>query len=156
MITIANRRSLAIGMCLLLWGVLFLAACNTNNTSLARADLITCTVAYRASTSQPIEHEESLALIDSDAEQSVAFNDLVFHAAYRTGEADNERSLRLWVTDVNDSTIYQSQLYQLDPVAGPQNQFQGGHGFTGLNYSYHPTSQAEMQFWCEATSANKS
>ena len=118
--------------------------------------MITCTIAYRANTTQPIEREEHLTLTNSDLEQSIAFTDMVFHAAYRTGKGDNERSLRLWVTDVNETTIYQSQLYQLDPGAGPQNQFQGGHGFTGLNYSYHPTSQAEMQFWCEAVTADSS
>ncbi|HUV93017.1 MAG TPA: hypothetical protein VMV80_08020 [Anaerolineales bacterium] len=32
--------------------------------------------------------------------------------------------------------------------SGPQNQFIGGHGFTGLNYSYQPDSGAELQYWC--------
>ena len=63
---------------------------------------------------------------------------------------NNERSLRTWVTALDESVIYNSQLYQLPLDSGPSNQFVGGHGFTGLNYSYHPDSSAELQFWCEA------
>lgn len=74
---------------------------------------------------------------------------MMFHATYSTGEADNERALQVWVTDGEGTTVYQSTLYQLPIDSGPQNQFIGGHGFTGLNYSYTPNSSAELQFWCE-------
>jgi hypothetical protein len=87
---------------------------------------------------------------DADAEQSLAFADLVFHAAYATGEGDDERALRTWVTGADKTVIYNVQLYQLPLDSGPDNQFVGGHGFTGLNYTYHPASAAELQFWCEA------
>lgn len=116
----------------------------------SRATAITCNVAYRTDVSAPIESEESVTFEDADGEQSIAFSDVVFHAAYGSGESDNERSLRVWVTDGTSEIVYHSHLYQLDPASGPQNQFQGGHGFTGLGYSYPPQSTAEMQFWCEA------
>ena len=134
--------------------LLSLAACGGNSTATSqpiKSMSIACTAAYRADVSQPIEREETLTFGDADAEQSIAFADMVFHAAYSAGKVDNERALRLWVTDVTDTAVYQTQLYQLEPDSGPQNQFVGGHGFTGLSYSYHPMSSAEMQFWCEAS-----
>ena len=134
------------------WGmVLVLAACGGRGETAvpAKAQQITCTAAYRRSVQVGIEREETLTFTDADAEQSVAFADLIFHAAYHTGAADNERNLRVWVTDSNDDLLH-ATLYQLETSSGPQNQFVGGHGFTGLTYSYHPTSGAEMQFWCEA------
>lgn len=142
---------------LMLLGLL-LIACSSSGTAHTKAETITCTAAYRSDVSQPIEREESITFTDRDAEQAIPFTDMVFRAIYSTGKMDNERALHLRVTDasaplspnVAEAIVYQTQLYQLDPGSGPQNQFQGGHGFTGLNYSYHPTSQAEMQFWCEA------
>ena len=41
-----------------------------------------------------------------------------------------------------------SHLYQLPQDSGPTDQFVGAHGFTGLNYVYHPDSGVELQFWC--------
>jgi hypothetical protein len=41
-------------------------------------------------------------------------------------------------------------LYQLDPVGGLDDQFIGGHGFTGLAYVFHPDSGAEIQYFCGA------
>ena len=141
---------------LLVFGLLLIACSGEEATIAPKADTITCTAAYRADVTQPIEHEESITFSDSDDEQSVAFADMVFHAAYSTGKADNERALRLWVTDGMETpvlseaevAVYHSQLYQLPNDSGPQNQFVGGHGFTGLNYSYAPNSSAELQFWC--------
>lgn len=133
---------------------LLLAACSTGSVATiapaARAEAITCTAAYRADVSQPIAGEESVVFTDNDAAHSIAFADLTFHAAYRAGETDNERTLRIRVSDAADAITYQSLLYQLDPESGPLNQFWGGHGFTGLGYGYHPVSQAEIQFWCQA------
>ena len=134
---------------LLLFGLLLIACSGEEATIAPKADTITCTAAYRADVTQPIEREESITFSDSDDEQSVSFADMVFHAAYSTGNADNERALRLWVTDGMETAVYHSQLYQLPNDSGPQNQFVGGHGFTGLNYSYAPDSSAELQFWCE-------
>ncbi len=137
----------------ILIGLLLVACGGTNGAETAvsppKASSITCTAAYRSSVQVGIEREEMITFTDADNEQSVAFADMVFHAAYSAGEADNERNVRVWVTDTAD-TVTQSTLYQLPIDSGPQNQFVGGHGFTGLNYSYHPDSGAELQFWCEA------
>ncbi|MFN2187228.1 MAG: hypothetical protein ACK2T3_00515 [Candidatus Promineifilaceae bacterium] len=122
----------------------------SDNAQSLRAGSISCTAAYRADVSQPIEREETITFEDVNGEQTIAFADMSLHVGYDTGEMDNERALRLWVTDAGDTTIYQRQLYQLSQDSGPDNQFKGGHGFTGLNYVYHPDSSSELQFWCQA------
>ena len=114
------------------------------------AESISCTVAYRSSVEVGIEQEETFTFTDVDDEQSVAFTDMTFHAAYDAGGADNERNLRVWVTDAAETAVFHSTLFQFETDSGPQNQFVGGHGFTGLNYSYFPGSTAELQYWCEA------
>jgi len=137
--------------------MVLLSACGGAEATIPKAETISCTAAYRASVAQDIEREETILFSGTDAEQSIAFTDMVFHAAYRAGEADNERNLRVWVTDVGEErapseaavAVYHSTLYQLPINSGPQNQFVGGHGFTGLTYSYQPDSGAELQFWCE-------
>jgi hypothetical protein len=116
----------------------------------AKAGKIVCHAAYRASVTVPIEREETITFTDSDAQQSISFADLDWHAQYRTGKLDGERGLVLWVTAAGQPDRLISQLYQLPLESGPQNQFIGSLGFTGLNYAYHPASSAELQYWCEA------
>jgi hypothetical protein len=140
---------------LMIFIVVLLSACSSSGqlepAQPPRAGEIACYAVYRAGVDQPIESEERLVFTDSDASRTLTFDDLILNAEYSTGETDNERSLRLWVTEArDDSRVYQSNLYQLDPAGGPQNQFRGGHGFTGLTYGYHPESGAEIQYWCEA------
>jgi hypothetical protein len=115
-----------------------------------KAAQITCTAAYRSSPEVGIEQEETFKFTDMDDELWGTFGELMFHAAYDAGGADNERNLRVWVTDAAETAVYHSTLYQLPLDGGPQNQFVGGHGFTGLSYSYAPDSTAELQYWCAA------
>ena len=130
--------------------ILLMAACAADPAAVPRANNITCQTAYRSSSSVPIEREESVTFGDNDSAESVRFTDLTFHAQYSSGQMKNERALRLWVTESGEDSELLSQIYQLAQDAGPQNQFSGGHGFTGLNYAYHPRSGAELQFWCSA------
>lgn len=132
--------------------IFLLTACGSTSTAEPpKAETVSCTAAYRSAPTQPLEQEETLTFSATSAEQTAVFADLIFHAAYNSGTADNERNFRVWVTDGTDTFIYHSTLYQLPLESGPQNQFVGGHGFTGLNYSYTPDSPAELQFWCEAS-----
>ena len=139
---------------ILILAILGLVAGCTNGSSPgevpAKTGKIVCHAAYRASVTVLIEREETITFTDSDARQSISFADLDWHAQYGTGELDGERALRLWVTAAEQPDTLISQLYQLPLESGPQNQFLGGHGFTGLNYAYHPASPAELQFWCVA------
>ena len=131
--------------------ILFAGCDDDSSTGEAPANVagIVCHTAYRTSVTVPIEREETITFTDSDAQQSIVFNDLDWHAQYSTGELDGERALRLWVTAIGQPDILTSQLYQLPLKSGPQDQFRGGHGFTGLSYAYHPASRSELQFWCE-------
>jgi hypothetical protein len=44
-----------------------------------------------------------------------------------------------------------SVLYQIDRETPPQNEFLGGHGFTGLHYVRHPSGGQTFQFFCTAS-----
>ena len=130
---------------------LFLAACQAvGETTVPRAASITCNAAYRSGVRTPIEREESFTFGDEDGQQGLDFADLSLLAQYSSGEFDNERALRLWVTEAGQTAELTAQLYQLPRDGGPLNQFIGGHGFTGLNYVTHPDTGAELQFWCMA------
>ena len=130
---------------------LLLAACQgAGETAVPRAESITCNTAYRSGVSVPIESEDTVSFSDEDSQQTLEYTDLVFHAQYSSGKFDHERALILRVTEPEETAALISQLYQLTADSGPQNQFIGGHGFTGLNYVYHPTTGAELQFWCTA------
>ena len=126
-----------------------LAACGASPTA-GRASGFVCYYAYRPSVTVGISSEGSVSIPDYDIAEFAGpvANDLVFHAQYWSGADDGERALRLWVTAAGLADPLTSQLYQLPQDSGPTDQFIGGHGFTGLNYVYHPDSGAELQFWC--------
>jgi hypothetical protein len=132
------------------FALLILASCSALDSAVPQSATITCHTAYRSSVSVPIEREQTLTFGVGDDADSVAFTDLTFLAQYSSGEMNRERALRLWVTATGETAEITSQLYQLPLDSGPQNQFIGGHGFTGLNYVYHPRTGAELQFWCTA------
>lgn len=111
---------------------------------------IACHTAYRVSVTQPLTEVDTLRVGAADASQSMPYIYLTLHAEYTAGTLDGERSLRLWVTPTADDEVLVQHLYQLPSDSGPTNQFEGGHGFTGLTYAYDPTSGAELQYWCEA------
>lgn len=130
---------------------IFIAGCGDDgDPSGGRAEAIVCNSAYRTTVTEPPTEGGAMRLADENATDSVAYDDLELHAEYRDGRTDGERSLRVWVTEVGVADPIVSQLYQLTPDEGPQNQFVGGHGFTGLAYVYHPESGAELQYWCAA------
>lgn len=128
--------------------ILFLASCSS--AAAPRAQMITCHTAYRSGPGVPIEDEEIVNFGDREASARAIFRELTFNAAYSTGRNNQERALRLWVTDTGGSMELFRQLYQLPLDSGPSDQFIGGHGFTGLNYAYHPANGAELQYWCTA------
>ena len=145
----APRTGYAVGLGVLL--ALAVAGCTDGDgDGDGRAAAIVCSTAYRVSTSEALTEVDTLRLEDRDSEQSMPYIYLELHAAYAAGEADAERSLRLWVTPTGDDQVLVTQLFQLPEDSGPTNQFVGDHGFTGLTYAYDPVSGAELQYWCEA------
>ena len=71
-------------------------------------------------------------------EDSVEFADLLCVAI------GHYNSLHLQIYDAESGNSITSVLYQFGEP--PENRFDGGHGFTGLHYVYHPESEAELQF----------
>jgi hypothetical protein len=123
------------------------AACSDEE---ARAGAIVCSTAYRISQTEPLTEVDHLRFGDEDSTQSMPYIYLELHGQYSTGAQDGERALRLWVTPTGEQDVIVSQLFQLSDDSGPDNQFVGDHGFTGLSYAYDPVSGAELQYWCEA------
>ena len=139
--------------------LLTLAACQQTQAQSHEAQAtpvplaIDCHLAYRSSVTVGIEREETVSFTASDANETVSFPQLKFQAQYSAGqESWAERALRLSVTPAESSNELTAQLYQLSKTDPLRNQFVGDHGFTGLHYVYHPTSGAELQYWCIAKS----
>ncbi|MBX2851018.1 MAG: hypothetical protein KTR15_04640 [Phycisphaeraceae bacterium] len=59
--------------------------------------------------------------------------------------------LKLTISDPKTGEEIYGGLYQIQP--GLKNQFAGGHGFTGLSYIEHPTSDAQLQTFSEVKPA---
>jgi hypothetical protein len=126
--------------------VLLVAACGAEG----RSSAILCSTAYRVSPTEALTGTDTMRLTDEDVAQSIPYIYLELHAEYRDGRMDGERALRLWVTPTGEDRVIVSHLFQLAEDAGPDNQFQGDHGFTGLTYAYDPVSGSELQYWCQA------
>jgi hypothetical protein len=142
---------------LLCLGLLSLASCSwarakINDPQAAPVSLsLDCHIAYRSSVTVGIEREETISFAAANTNQTIAFPELEFYAQYWAGlEEWEERGLKVSVSAVNTDEELAAQLYQISKTEALRNQFEGGHGFTGLNYIYHPTSRAEVQYWCVA------
>ncbi|MCU0494568.1 MAG: hypothetical protein MUD01_23530 [Chloroflexaceae bacterium] len=110
---------------------------------------ITCHTAYRSSVTVPIERDGTVTLTQTAMmPQTMSYADLEFHVQYMS-EMGSSPSLNVFVTQPNQTERIMSVLHQFMSARGIANQF-GDHGFTGLHYVYHPTSGAELQFWCVA------
>jgi len=108
---------------------------------------IECQVFYRSSLAEAPSDGTMIRLTTNNAHEVVEFENLVFTAQHLDDQFEG-RSLVLSVTATGNQVM--RQLYQIDGEKGLSNQFQGGHGFTGLGYVYHPTSPAELQYFCQA------
>jgi hypothetical protein len=130
--------------------LLILGSCSGTQTTPVPLN-IDCHLAYRSSVTMGIEREETLSFSATDDSQTVAFSQLQFQAQYWAGaEQWAERALKVSVLPAESSNELAAQLYQLSKTEPLRNQFVGDHGFTGLHYIYHPTSGAELQYWCVA------
>jgi len=115
-------------------------------------DTISCQVNYRADAGQPFR--ESVLTLSTVPEQSAntasaEFDDMGFEATFLS-DAGEGKSLSITVTDLTAGAELARGLYQFDPQIGLRDQFIGGHGFTGLAYVFHPTSDGEVQYYCGA------
>ena len=141
---LSTMRALAAAVAVLAAG----AACARSENGAEAPPRIDCHVFYRASVTRPLGREVPLRLEPAPQPRRVSFADLAFEARY-TSDRFEGTSLTISVSqpDQPDAVLVR-ELYQLPADAPPQNDFLGSHGFTGLVYAYHPTSGAELQFYC--------
>ena len=150
-----NAKKALVGTPMLL-ALLGLAGCGVGSGAAAdepgkgAAAAVECLVAYRSGAAGG--SEQTLVLSEEARQQTLAFDDLVFHARYwPVSEAPGEHGLRVWGTTTSDiEAELVGHLFQLPTAEPVRNQFRGDHGFTGLSYIYHPTSRAEIQYTCKA------
>ena len=110
---------------------------------------IECQAFYRSSVTESLG-EGTTAILDTDGDlEAIRFEDMVVNARYQD-EAFEGRSLFVTVVDRETGDQIAGHLYQMERDQKIGNPFLGGHGFTGLAYVYHPTSQAELQYFCQS------
>lgn len=109
---------------------------------------IECQVFYRPSIPNSLEGT-TITLEEDHARETISFAEMTFQAQYTVDQGEG-RSLSILVADAGTGEEIVRHLYQIDSAKGLSNQFVGGHGFTGLAYFYHPTSTAELQYFCQA------
>ena len=112
-------------------------------------ETIVCQLFYRPSPRQAFD-ETTLTLPTTGDRQSLDFTDLRFEAV-TVADIGEGKSLAIAVTDLETGREVARTLYQFDPQQGLIDQFIGGHGFTGLAYVFHPISDAEIQYFCQAS-----
>jgi hypothetical protein len=107
---------------------------------------ISCEVFYRSLAGGSMEGS-TVTLSTNGDRQSLTFDDLGFEAVFLS-DAGEGQSLSISITDLHANSELTRALYQIDQQNGLNDQFIGGHGFTGLAYVYHPASDSELQYFC--------
>jgi hypothetical protein len=108
---------------------------------------IVCEVFYRSTTGAGLESAPEISFSGGTEEQSRTFTNMNFNARFQDDDFEG-RALSIAIMDLDNDAEISRQLYQLDPQNPLENQFIGGHGFSGLNYVFHPDTSAEMQYFC--------
>jgi len=88
--------------------------------------------------SVPVTDGEFPEIPDPTPPKKAEFDD------FRVEVTRSTNSLLIYVYDIKTGRLITQKLYQCGPDL--KNQFHGSHGFSGLNYIYHPTTEAELQF----------
>jgi hypothetical protein len=115
--------------------------------STTSGETITCEFFYRSSAGSSLEPALEITFQQGSEQKEHQFEDMAFHARFQDYQFEG-RALSIAVTNLETGAEISRQLYQFDPQNPLENQFIGGHGFTGLQYVYHPDSEAEMQYFC--------
>jgi hypothetical protein len=109
--------------------------------------IVICEVFYRPTKSQSLEAAPQIAFTEGDEQMTHEFEDMAVEVRFQDDQFEG-RALYIVVTNLDTGSEISRQLYQFGPENPTENQFIGGHGFTGLNYVFHPDSSAEMQYFC--------
>jgi len=136
--------------CILLM-TLLISACSTpeitSEASPSGDSTIICEVFYRPGAGVGLEAAPEISFTEGNELKIHEFETMVFEAQFQDDEYEG-RALSIAVTNLDSGNEITRQLYQFDPQNPVENQFIGGHGFTGLNYVFQPDSSAEMQYFC--------
>jgi hypothetical protein len=131
--------------------LLLATSCSSSSTPVDEGSAIegsiNCNVFYRAASGEALSEAPTMTLsMDGDLE-FIQFDNLEFRVQTFADQFEGQ-SLSISITDLDNRVELNRYLYQLDRSKGLVNQFIGGHGFTGLNYVFHPNGESEMQFFC--------
>jgi len=108
---------------------------------------IECQVFHRAAAGERFD-ESIVTLGPGNGAQSLDYDQLAFAVQFHD-DAGEGPSLAIATSDRDTGREIARQLFQIDRSKGLANQFIGGHGFTGLHYIFHPSSTAELQYFCQ-------
>jgi hypothetical protein len=125
------------------------AALDSDGTS-GIPEAVVCETFYRPGPGQPLATAPPISL-EGNQRRGETFAAMAFEAFYQEDEFEG-RALSVVVMDLETGREISRQLYQFDPQNPPENQFIGGHGFTGLNYVFQSGSNAELQYFCSIKS----
>jgi hypothetical protein len=142
------KHSLAFFQVLL---VLMLAGCSMSGDGVdlrsSKEYGVTCEVFYRPAAGQALSPAPVIMFKSGSDHKYLVFDDMTFNARFQDDQYEG-RALFLNVTGVHQSEEFSRQMYQFDGQNPPENQFIGGHGFTGLIYVFNPKTSSEMQYFC--------
>lgn len=88
----------------------------------------------------------------------VRFREMVMRITY-FDDGFESPAFNAVVRSRGENEAISARLYQFErtsdeqgsPPKRPENEFVGGHGFTGLAYEFDPDSKAELQYFCTAS-----
>ena len=148
-------KPLPIGLTIVLIILGLISGCTTTETGsgsqTSGASTLVCEVYYRPNAGQSLEAAQPMVFTQGNEQKTHDFENMNFEARFQDDQFEG-RALSIAVTNRDTGDDISRQLYQIDPQNPVENQFIGGHGFTGLNYVFHPDSSAEMQYFCLITS----
>lgn len=142
-------KNVIVGLTLIV--LVFISGCRaaetTSGDEAADNSTIVCEVFYRPGAEQAMEEVLEIIFTGGGDKQSREFEDMVLDAWFQDDEFEG-RALTIEVATLDTDKGIARQLYQFDSQNPVENQFIGGHGFTGLNYVFHPNSPAVVQYFC--------
>ena len=115
--------------------ILFISGCASLQTA-GEADApvdgtIVCEVFYRPSVGTGFESAAPIHFSEGNDQKVHTFKTMTFEAQFQDDEYEG-RALSIAVTNLENGAEITRQLYQFDSQNPVENQFIGGHGFTGL------------------------
>lgn len=144
-------KTLNIGLAFFLFLSVLLLGCNSTKTESrdrsSGAYSLICEVFYRSDPGQGLEAAPPIIFTGGSEQIDYKFEKLTFEAQLQDDQFEG-RTLYTAVINLETGDEISRQLFQFDPKNPVENQFVGGHGFTGLNYAFHSASSAEMQYFC--------